>query len=92
MADFASTNDNGVPVWINLDYVVMINRGLDPQEGTEVFFINGQRLSLSRSDGSELVAQLNLCCKPRPAAPTPKQMPTPNRIPRTPKAPKRPGK
>lgn len=92
MADFASTNDNGVPVWINLDYVVMINRGLDPKEPTNVYFINGQRIQLSRTDGGKLVAQLNQCCKPRPAEKTPTPQPTPNRIPRTPKGPKPRGK
>ncbi len=66
MADFASTNEDGVPVWINLDYVYKINRGLDPREPTSVYFINGESLSLSRSDGSLLVEQLNLCCIPRP--------------------------
>lgn len=65
MADFAFTNDNGVPVWINLDFVIVINRGLDPHEPTNVYFINGDRLQLSRSDGEKLVAQLNRCCTPR---------------------------
>lgn len=79
MADFASTNDNGVPIWINLDYVFKINRGLDPQEGTEVFFINGERLHLSRSDGGKLVAQLNQCCTPRRNSNKPGQRTEPTR-------------
>ncbi len=69
MADFASTvYDNVIPTWINLDYVVRIDRGLDPKEPTTVRFINGETISMKRSEGDKLVAQLNLCCNPRTPA------------------------
>jgi hypothetical protein len=66
MADFAFTYDEGVlPVYINLDYVVRIDRGLDPKEPTIVRFAGGEKITMSRGEGDKLVAQLNLCCKRR---------------------------
>ncbi len=69
MADFAFIEqpiDSG-PVYINLDYVTRIYTGLDPREPTEVIFRDGSTMQLTRSQGGKLLAQLNLCCKPRPA-------------------------
>jgi hypothetical protein len=66
MSDFALIHEqNALPVWINLDYVVTINRGLDPQEPTSVHFRDGKSVVISRAEGDKLVAQLNRCCKPR---------------------------
>jgi hypothetical protein len=63
MADFARTvRNHAVPVLINLDYVIEIDRGLDPQEPTIVRFINGDTIQLTRAEGTELVRQLNRCC------------------------------
>ncbi len=70
MADFAyveEPSDSG-PVYINLDYVTRIYTGLDPREPTEVVFRDGSTMIMSRSEGVKLLAQLNLCCRPRPAA------------------------
>ncbi|MGB8644593.1 MAG: hypothetical protein WCF84_05100 [Anaerolineae bacterium] len=69
MADFAyidKPTDSG-PVYINLDYVTRIYTGLDPREPTEVIFVDGSTMSMTRSQGGKLLAQLNLCCTPRPA-------------------------
>ena len=69
MADFAyiaEPTDSG-PVYINLDYVTRIYTGLDPREPTEVVFRDGSTMLMTRSQGSKLLAQLNLCCRPRPA-------------------------
>ncbi len=72
MADFAyleQTSDTG-PVYINLDYVTRIYTGNDPREPTEVVFRDGSTISMTRSEGGKLLAQLNLCCRPRPAEPS----------------------
>jgi hypothetical protein len=70
MADFAIIHEQDVlPVWINLDYVVRINRGLDPHEPTSVHFSDGKSIVLSRPEGDKLVAQLNQCCQPRKKQP-----------------------
>lgn len=64
MADFAIIHeDNVLPVWINLDYVIRIERGLDPQEPTIVRMTGNKTIHLSRAEGDKLVAQLNQCCK-----------------------------
>jgi hypothetical protein len=66
MADFAIIHEQDVlPVWINLDYVVRINRGLDPHEPTSIHFSDGKTIVVPRAEGDKLVAQLNLCCNPR---------------------------
>jgi hypothetical protein len=66
MADFAAITESGViPVYINVDYVVRIERGVDPREPTTVRFRDRRSISLSRSEGDKLVAQLNLCCNER---------------------------
>ena len=63
MADFAFVNiSNSSPVYINLDYVVKIERGLDPREATTVKFRDGRTMVLARVEGDRLVEQLNLCC------------------------------
>ncbi len=68
MADFALIHESQVlPVWINLDYVVRIDRGLDPQEPTSVHFRDGKSIIIPRAEGDALVAQLNQCCIPRAA-------------------------
>ncbi len=70
MADFAyleQTSDTG-PVYINLDYVTRIYTGIDPREPTEVVFVDGSTMSMTRSEGGKLLSQLTLCCRPRPAA------------------------
>lgn len=64
MADFALIHEsNALPVWINLDYVIRIERGLDPTEPTLVRLVGNSKLTLSRAEGDRLVAQLNQCCK-----------------------------
>ncbi len=68
MADFAFIEEpsGSGPVIINLDYVTRIYTGLDPKEPTEVTFRDGTNMIMSRSEGTKLIAQLNLCCRPRP--------------------------
>ncbi len=64
MADFALIHESDVlPVWINLDYVIRIDRGLDPQEPTMVRLVGNERITLSRAEGDKLVGQLNQCCE-----------------------------
>jgi hypothetical protein len=65
MADFAFVESGSIPVYINLDYVIKIELGLDPRESTTVKFRDGRTMSLARSEGERLVQQLNLCCIPR---------------------------
>ena len=64
MADFAIIHENDVlPVWINLDYVIRIDRGLEPKEPTNVRMTGNKTIQLSRAEGDKLVAQLNQCCR-----------------------------
>ena len=80
MADFAIIHEQDIlPVWINLDYVVRIDRGLDPHEPTSVHLRDGKTIVLSRAEGDKLVAQLNLCCQPRKQARAQRRKPAPRR-------------
>ena len=56
MADFALVKEKGV--WINLDYVVRIERNVDEAESTAVVFADGTSFTLSRADGKRLVQQM----------------------------------
>lgn len=63
MADFASVHLASGTVHINLDYVLKIDVGLDPQEPTHVRLTNGEVLKLPHQEGANLVQQLNRFCK-----------------------------
>lgn len=66
MVDFARVKDqNGLRIWINLDYVTRIRPGLDPREQTTVHFAVGRTLAISASEGGRLQGQLNRCCVKR---------------------------
>ena len=80
MADFAIIHEQDVlPVWINLDYVVRINPGLDPHEPTSIHFRDGTSIVVSRPEGSKLIAQLNQCCHPRQKQSRSRAKPQPRR-------------
>ena len=56
MADFGFVKEQGV--WINLDYVVRIERNVDEAESTAVVFADGTSFTISRADGKRLVQQI----------------------------------
>jgi hypothetical protein len=62
--NFASIQrDNGLRMILNTDYIVKIDLGLDPKEGDTVHMAGGEFISLSPSEGNQLVSQLNQCCE-----------------------------
>ncbi len=56
MADFGFVKEQGV--WINLDYVVRIERNVDEAESTAVFFADGTSFTISRAYGKRHVQQI----------------------------------
>ena len=56
MADFGFVKEQGV--WINLDYVVRIERNVDEARSTAVVFADGTSFTISRADGKRLVQQM----------------------------------
>ncbi len=56
MADFGFVKEQGV--WINLDYVVRIERNVDETQSTAVVFADGTSFTISRADGKRLVEQM----------------------------------
>ena len=59
MADFVSIKDqHEARVWINLDYVVRIDQGQEPEESTSIKFADGSVLAIPRGEGKKLFKQL----------------------------------
>ena len=56
MADFARIKEQDL--WINLDYVVRIEPGVDETESTAVVFADGTSFSISNADGKRLFSRL----------------------------------
>ena len=61
---------NSLTVIVNTNYVVQIEPSLDPHDPTTVRMSNGAHFSLSASEGSIFIGQLNKCCEPaKPGTP-----------------------